>query len=184
MPKPNERPTTPPSFDPIQYARNSDARIKTDVPRSERRLTRRALPTIDDETWARGIGGNPFIAMPAADLRGLPLDHRAGFLLSLMDGTLDLESAASRCRPCLARRLPSVPRASSSRRASSPFAEHCACGSCAKAVASRRLGPKRRGSRADARGVSAPCPCRAASRGPGPCPSRRARAWTSPVRRR
>jgi hypothetical protein len=93
MPKRNERPTTPPSFDPIQYARNSDARIKTEVPRSERRLTRRALPTIDDETWARGIGGNPFITMSATDLRELPLDHRAGFLLSLMDGTLDLESA-------------------------------------------------------------------------------------------
>jgi hypothetical protein len=93
MPKTNERPTTPPSFDPIQYARSSDARIETQVPRSERRLARRPLPTIDDETWARGIGGNPFITMSAENLRGLPLDHRTGFLLSLMDGTLDLESA-------------------------------------------------------------------------------------------
>jgi hypothetical protein len=93
MPKTNERSTTPPSFDPIQYARASDARIKSEVPRSERRLATRVLPTIDDETWARGIGGTPFITMSPAELRDLPLDHRAGFLLSLMDGTLDLESA-------------------------------------------------------------------------------------------
>ncbi len=101
MPKTNERSTTPPAFDPIQYARASDARIKTQVPRSERRLATRALPTIDDETWARGIVRNAVHRRsPFGGAVSLPLDHRAGFLLSLMDGTLDLESAVRKYRRC------------------------------------------------------------------------------------
>jgi hypothetical protein len=36
--------------------------------------------------------GAPAVIMAPDDLRRLPLDHRAGFLLSLMDGTIDLET--------------------------------------------------------------------------------------------
>lgn len=92
MPKSSERSTTPPAFDPIQYAKDSDARIKTQVPRSETRLVTRnlAVSAVDDETWARTVVGAPVIVVSARELRTLPLDHRAGFLLSLMDGTLDL----------------------------------------------------------------------------------------------
>jgi hypothetical protein len=46
--------------------------------------------TITDEAWARGVAGAPIVLMPPDQLRRLPLDHRAGFLLSLMDGTIDL----------------------------------------------------------------------------------------------
>jgi hypothetical protein len=34
--------------------------------------------------------GAPTVSMLPDQLRRLPLDHRAGFLLSLMDGTIDL----------------------------------------------------------------------------------------------
>jgi hypothetical protein len=45
---------------------------------------------VTDEAWARGMVGTPVVVMAVEDLRRLPLDHRAGFLMSLMDGTLDL----------------------------------------------------------------------------------------------
>jgi hypothetical protein len=91
-------------FDVIKYAKDSDARIKTppsatideepaqETPYSETRLATR--PTmgvaVTDEAWARTMTGAPQIVMPSDELRRLPLDHRAGFLLSLMDGTIDL----------------------------------------------------------------------------------------------
>ncbi len=94
LPKKSERSTTPPVFDPIQYAKDSDARINTGVPRSETRIITRAVSpkALDDEAWARTVTGTPGIVLPPDRLRSLPLDHRAGFLLSLMDGTLDLET--------------------------------------------------------------------------------------------
>jgi hypothetical protein len=103
MPRRSERPTTPPLFDVIKYAQDSDARIKAqplasaeesaqETPSSETRLATRPNmgATITDEAWARTIVGTPRIVMASDELRRLPLDHRAGFLLSLMDGTIDL----------------------------------------------------------------------------------------------
>src|ERR1700730_5876253 len=130
MPRRSERPTTPPLFDVLQYARESDANTKTvrpiafeeelasvervsdraadgslldddsstaevpssPEPHSETRLTTRPTmgATLTDEGWARGMVGAPVVVMPHDQLRRLPLDHRAGFLLSLMDGTIDL----------------------------------------------------------------------------------------------
>jgi hypothetical protein len=94
----SERPTTPPSFDLVRYAKDSDSRPQPSesdaMPRSETRIVTR--PTIwavvTDETWARDLCGAPIVATSTDHLRRLPLDHRAGFLLSLMDGTMDLET--------------------------------------------------------------------------------------------
>jgi hypothetical protein len=111
MPRRSERPTRPPSFDAAQYAKDSDARVRTahsvakdeagsreaphDVlPRSETRIATRpkTRAAIADDAWAQKMTGAPIVAVSADELRRLPLDHRAGFLLSLMDGTIDLDS--------------------------------------------------------------------------------------------
>jgi hypothetical protein len=113
----SERPTVPPSFDVAKYARDSEARFRSalssaakrsqpaleldfedglDAPRgqSEVRLATRpnleATPT--DEAWARAMAGALYVAMPRAQLARLPLGHRAAFLLSRIDGAIDLET--------------------------------------------------------------------------------------------
>jgi len=113
--KRNERPTVPPTFDVEQYAKDSDERIRTaplgaDVgedaidpaaivvpsssPQSETRIVTRPKTgaAITDEAWARKATGAPTIVLSSESLCRLPLDQRAGFLLSLMDGTMDLET--------------------------------------------------------------------------------------------
>jgi hypothetical protein len=107
MPRVSERPTTPPSFDLVQYAKDSDSRQRPgdgetaaamppepEMPRSETRIVTRPTlwAVVTDEAWARTQTGAPVIAMSPEQLRRLPLDHRAGFLLSLMDGSMDLET--------------------------------------------------------------------------------------------
>jgi hypothetical protein len=79
----------PPAHDP-QGSGEESARPET--PYSETRLATRPTmgATITDEAWARAMVGAPVVLMPPDQLRRLPLDHRAGFLLSLMDGTIDL----------------------------------------------------------------------------------------------
>ena len=86
------------------YARESDSRLKpvapVDIldelldPSSEARLA--ARPPIGDllglEAWASQASGTLVVIAPVEALKQMPLDHRAGFLLSLMDGTVDLET--------------------------------------------------------------------------------------------
>jgi len=86
------------------YARESDSRLKpvapVDIldelldPSSEVRLA--ARPPIGDflglEAWASQVTGKLVVIAPIEVLKQMPLDHRAGFLLSLMDGTVDLET--------------------------------------------------------------------------------------------
>jgi hypothetical protein len=64
------------------------------VAASEVRLATR--PKLDvhgsNDAWARSVVGLPRVTVTVAVLKKLPLDHRTGFLLSLMDGTLDLET--------------------------------------------------------------------------------------------
>ncbi len=56
-------------------------------------MTRRNFgATVTDEAWARGVAGSPYVAIPREQLKRLPLGHRAGFLLSCMDGATDLET--------------------------------------------------------------------------------------------
>gem|GEM_PF-1822008 len=64
--------------------------------RSEVRLVTRPKmgPITTDEAWARTVSGAPTVVMAPAALKRLPLDHRAGFVLSLMDGVLDLATLA------------------------------------------------------------------------------------------
>ncbi len=107
MPAPTDRPTAPPEFDLEVYARESDERIAVarpvapdDIdqlldPSSEVRLA--ARPPIGDflslEAWAAQVSGRMVVCAPIAVIKQLPLDHRAGFLLSLMDdGSMDLET--------------------------------------------------------------------------------------------
>jgi len=108
MPRQSDRPTIPPSFDVEQYAKDSDARLAAAraagtadeasaaaaLPQSEMRLLTRPKmgAAITDEAWARGVVGAPVVVMADHELKRLPLDHRAGFLLSLMDGLLDLDT--------------------------------------------------------------------------------------------
>ena len=97
-----------PSFDVAQYAKDSEARVgkvppvvpaETPIavpsPRlEERRATRPGTGgvVVPDESWARGVTGAPTVTMERDRLKRLPLDHRAGFLLSLMDGAIDLDT--------------------------------------------------------------------------------------------
>ena len=105
MPVTTDRPTAPPDFDLETYARESEKRVSAaapvDVledlldPSSEVRLA--ARPPIGEflglEAWSLQVStGKMVVNAPLEVLKQLPLDHRAGFLLSLMDGSLDLET--------------------------------------------------------------------------------------------
>jgi hypothetical protein len=108
MPHKSDRPTVPPAFDVERFARESDRRIAVakpvdpdpepsalrDTPTSEIRLLTRPemRAAVTDEAWARAMSGVPVVVMPVDLLKRLPLDHRAGFLLSLMDGAIDLDT--------------------------------------------------------------------------------------------
>ena len=99
----SERPTVPPSFDVAQYASESDARwsapfSKRDeelpAPNSEVRLTTQPYwdKPVSDEAWAQAMEGTPSVSISSEELKRLPLGHRAGFLLSRLDGATDLET--------------------------------------------------------------------------------------------
>lgn len=101
----NERPTIRPPFDVAKHAKDSDeqiARVRPELedeesaklPRSETRLSTRPSmgAVMTDEAWARSMAGAPVVVVPPAELVKLPLDHRAGFLLSRMDGLIDVDT--------------------------------------------------------------------------------------------
>jgi hypothetical protein len=101
----SELPTVPPPFNVDRFAKDSDARLsaaaasvpaEADVASSETRLvTRRPAELADtDESWARAMSGSLVAAIPLTELKGMPLDHRAAYLLSWMDGNVDLETLA------------------------------------------------------------------------------------------
>jgi hypothetical protein len=110
MPHKSDWPTLPPAFDVAQFAKDSDRRIaraKPVDPDPELPLPQAAVPeqseirlltrpemgaAVTDDAWARGTTGVPVVVMPVDLLKRLPLDHRAGFLLSLMDGAIDLDT--------------------------------------------------------------------------------------------
>ncbi len=111
MPSPTDRPTAPPEFDLEEWVLESEKRLpraqtaslldepdslaKLLEPTSEVRLARR--PPIGEflglEAWAAQVRGNIVLIAPPDVLKKLPLDHRAGFLVSMLDdGSLDLET--------------------------------------------------------------------------------------------
>jgi hypothetical protein len=75
--------------DPIRAAGLDDG-----TPQSEMRIvTRPRFEAVEtDEWWARTAVGALVVRMSVEALKKLPLDHRAGYLLSRMDGTMDLET--------------------------------------------------------------------------------------------
>jgi hypothetical protein len=97
----SDRPTIPPAFDLVEFARESDGKVaagkpvaEPEEPESQVRLATRPAfgATMTDEAWARSAKGALLVAMAPDVLCTLPLDHRAGFLLSQMDGATDLET--------------------------------------------------------------------------------------------
>lgn len=93
----------PPPFNVDRYAKDSDAKLTVSpaepheelpVARSERRLITRPkmAAAVTDESWAREMAGLLLATMPLEQLKGMPLDHRAGYLVSWMDGSIDLET--------------------------------------------------------------------------------------------
>jgi hypothetical protein len=77
---------------PIRLARSSPLPVG---PSSEVRLATRPSqppPVMTDEEWARTMVGTLRVTMGYDELKSLRVDHRAGFLLSLMDASLDLET--------------------------------------------------------------------------------------------
>jgi hypothetical protein len=108
MSRKNELPTMPPPFDVRKFAKDSDARVVSaePVPADEevstdpqlqlhsvmRLATRPTMGAMGDEAWARLVSGSPVVVQSAEQIKRLPLDHRAGFVLSLMDGSIDLET--------------------------------------------------------------------------------------------
>jgi hypothetical protein len=106
MPQEKDRPAVPPAFEVDPMTWDSESRISVtrarqatvveseDAPQSEvRRVTRPEMGAVaGDEGWARRMAGMPVVVMPVDLLKRLPLDHRDGFLLSLMDGAIDLDT--------------------------------------------------------------------------------------------
>ena len=101
----SELPTVPPPFNVARFAKDSDAKLAAaaaSVPAEARRRIVRDAPrdatpggvAATDEAWARAMTGSLVAAIPLTELKGMPLDHRAAYLLSWMDGTVDLETLA------------------------------------------------------------------------------------------
>ncbi|MGD0676975.1 MAG: hypothetical protein ABSC94_16290 [Polyangiaceae bacterium] len=66
-------------------------------PSQVRLTTRPHLEPLTNEGWARTVAGAPRVTMSSEALKRLPLDHRAGFVISLMDGSIDLEMIVDLC---------------------------------------------------------------------------------------
>jgi len=103
MMRKSHRPTLAPAFDVAEFARESDRRQERaeragenpdGAPPSAVRLITRPqwAQVITNDAWIRKVAGAPTVIMGAESLKRLPLDHRAGFVLSLMDGSLDIET--------------------------------------------------------------------------------------------
>jgi hypothetical protein len=116
MSRKSDRLTVRPSLDPRPLTKDSDARVTMARPRAPepmedvspdphsevRLLTHRhtgsarppslARPEAGDGAWAGTMSDVPVVVMSVDRLKRLPLDHRAGFLLSLMDGAIDVET--------------------------------------------------------------------------------------------
>jgi hypothetical protein len=105
----SELPTVPPPFNVVRFAKDSDAKLGVVTTsandgndgndgaedlKSERRLvTRPKMAAVaTDETWARSMTGPLATTRPLDQLKGMPLDHRTAYLLTWMDGSIDLDT--------------------------------------------------------------------------------------------
>jgi len=116
MPR-DDRPTLMPPFDPAAFARESESKLRVapqvEVVENESSVVRRAEPlpahepfsgdpfeglSFDDEPMRETrpvpivLMAVPTLAVSRAELGRLKLDHRAGFVLSHVDGVSDVES--------------------------------------------------------------------------------------------
>lgn len=77
-------------------ALSEDDEIEMALDHASSEIRMASRPLVGDflglEAWAREASGGLTVTMRNAELVNLPLDHRAGFLLSLMDGAIDLET--------------------------------------------------------------------------------------------
>jgi hypothetical protein len=91
---PNSTPTVVPPPPAGTAAAIEPGGLDEQLPESAMRIvTRPRLEAVEtDEAWARTAVGALVVRMSVEALKKLPLDNRAGYLLSRMDGMLDLET--------------------------------------------------------------------------------------------
>src|SRR5437016_2095934 len=88
----SDRPTVLPAYDMDQYPKDSDSRLAVGAPaaQDEPASEVRRVDARWQDTWLSCGVGNVRVAISGEALLTLPLDHRAGFLLSRIAGTFDL----------------------------------------------------------------------------------------------
>jgi hypothetical protein len=83
----SERPTIAPPFDPEAFARESESKLRSATGKpAESEVVRRARPAAIDRA------GVPSLAISFSELTSRALDHRRGFLLSLVDGSSSIDT--------------------------------------------------------------------------------------------
>jgi hypothetical protein len=105
----DQRPTLSPPFDPEAFARESESKLRAGVrsrdvpfdPDGEPPTRRGPDPNSGTASEVRRVVRTPQAALSRtavplltvsfAELRTMPLDHRAGFLISLIDGNSTVE---------------------------------------------------------------------------------------------
>jgi hypothetical protein len=92
------RPTVPPPFDPEEFARESESKMRMAKPAPEPNVmdsqVRLATSASTEQKYWRALGDPervPLIKMRPNELRSLPLDPMAGFILSQIDGVSTVE---------------------------------------------------------------------------------------------
>src|SRR5260221_7676125 len=94
-----DRPTVAPPFDPTEYARESEAKLK--VAKPARRQSVQPAPTSAvvacSPSRSLALTDVPIVTLTFQELVTMQLDHRAGFLLSLIDGHSTVEAVLDMC---------------------------------------------------------------------------------------
>ena len=104
----SQRPTMSPPFDPEAFARESESQLRVSAPvASSNMKVRSALPAPssvpmfeparDPIPILLALDRVPTLAITFGELRTLQLDHRAGFLVSLIDGMSTVEMILDVC---------------------------------------------------------------------------------------
>lgn len=92
------RPTVAPTFNPEDYARESEAKLRRAAAREEALDVYESAVVPAAPRAARiSLEGVPKLRVALSELRAMTLDHRAGFLLSLCDGSSSVETILDMC---------------------------------------------------------------------------------------
>ena len=95
----SDRPTALPPFDPHAFARESESRMTAAAPRSATLQAKAVAIDTEDALLAR-FGSRtsiPVLRVAFDEVKTLALDHREGFLLSLVDGASSVEQILDVC---------------------------------------------------------------------------------------